>query len=280
MEGIFVGVDESPFALAALRWAVDDAATTDQLVTAVLAWGYIDQHHVTPGRPFDPGYSAAIADKVLEDLVIRAVGTADGVARRTVCDLAAPALLDASADAALLVVGARGMGGFRGLLLGSVSRRVLHQATCPVAVVRDVATRHGEPVIVGIDGSGPSHRALVWAVEHARTHRVPLVAVHAWHVPYAAGSIATPWPDQAELAGDADRFLHHQLEQVDTSGLIAPVELRTVPGRPTAALLDAAALASLVVVGSRGHGQLANALLGSTSDQVAHHATCPVVVVP
>jgi nucleotide-binding universal stress UspA family protein len=280
VEGVIVGVDESPCAEAALRWAVDHAAHAHQPLTAVMAWGYLDQHHVEASAPFDPQYTSAIAAKVLDELVARAGGIDGAVAREVVCDLPAEALLRAGRDASLLVVGARGMGGFRGLVLGSVSRQVLHRSNRPVAVVRDAALRSGLPVVVGVDGSGPSRRALQWALDHARRRQLPLIAVHAWHLPSTATDFYAPWPDPAELAERADRLVRGELGGVDTTGLIAPVELRVVPDRPAAALVEDSRLASLVVVGSRGHGQLANTLLGSVSDHVAHHAGCPVVVVP
>jgi nucleotide-binding universal stress UspA family protein len=278
MEGIIVGVDESPGARAALRWAVEQGTHLDQPVTAVMAWGYLDQHHVEPDVPFDKDYSEAIAAKVLDDLVDQAVGHDVEVARVVVCDLPGKGLLRAGEDAALLVVGARGIGGFRALLLGSVSRQVLHRATVPVAVIRDGAERSGQPVVVGIDGSGPSQRALAWAVDHARRRQVPLIAVHAWHEPATATAFSALSPDPAEIAARAEAFLRYELEQVDTTGLIAPVDARAVADRPSAALVEASTLASVLVVGSRGRGQLAG--LGSVSDQVAHHASSPVVVVP
>jgi len=280
MDGIIVGVDESAVAQAALRWAVAQAAPTGQPVSAVMAWGYIDQHHLEPGAPFDPSYTSTIAAKVLDELVARTVGRDDTVRRLAVCDLPAHALVDAAVDASLLVVGARGMGGFRGLLLGSVSRQVLHNARCPVAVIRDAADRTGKPVVVGVDGSESSKRALQWATDHAATRGLRLVAIHAWHLPYTASGFYLPYPDPDELALGAERFLHDQLTHIDTSDLVAPIEYRAVADRAAAALIKASALASLVVVGSRGHGQLANAVLGSVSDQVSQHATSPVVVVP
>ena len=91
-----------------------------------------------------PGDLPAASDP---DLVARAVGDDTEVACRVVCDLPSRALLDAAAGASLLVVGARGMGGFRGLLLGSVSRQVLHGAHGPVAVVRDDTIAAGGPVV-------------------------------------------------------------------------------------------------------------------------------------
>ncbi len=280
MEGIIVGVDESPYARAALRWAADHGARHDRPVTALLAWGYIDQHHAEPGAPFDPDYSAAVAAKVLDDLVDRTTADHDAVRRVVVNDLPGRALLEAGDGADLVVVGARGIGGFRGLLLGSVSRQVLHHATCPVAVIRDAATRADQPVVVGLDGSEPSRRALRWAFEEARSAGRCLVAVHAWLLPYSMLGLYDPAFDPPALAAESDRFLRRELAPVDTSGLIAPVEIVSSCDRPAAALLEAAALGSVLVVGSRGRGELASAVFGSVSDQVSHHATCPVVVVP
>ena len=280
MKGIIVGVDESSYAQAALRWAVDYAAQRNVSVTALLAWDYIDQHHLQPDTMFDPSYGSETAEKVLDALVRRAVGVDSEVARVVVCDHAGHALVEAAGtDAALVVVGARGMSGFKGLLLGSVSRHLLHAATGPVAIVRDDASRVNEPVVVGIDGSEPSRRALEWAIEYARCRQLRLVALHAWLLPYTMLGIFAP-PDLRECAERADRFLAHELTHVDATGLIEPIERRTVEGPPSAALLEASSLASLVVVGSRGRGQFTNTLLGAVSDQVSHYATCPVVVVP
>lgn len=278
MEGIIVGVDESPYAEAALHWAAGHTAVTGEPLTAVMAWGYIDQHHLDPDAPFDPEYTADIAAKVLDELVRRSIGDAPHVRRHATCDLPGPALLEAAQGASMLVVGARGMGGFRGLLLGSVSRHVLHHASCPVAVVRDAADRPEGSIVVGLDGSAGSLRALRWAVRHAELSGRPLVVLHAWRPP--ATTSAFPWRDPDILAERADRFVRQQLRGVDTGGLSQPVEFRTVGDRPAAALVEASCLASLVVVGSRGNGRLAGSLIGSVSDQVSHHATSPVVVIP
>jgi nucleotide-binding universal stress UspA family protein len=134
---IVVGVDGSASAADALRWAVAEADDRKCRVRAMLAWSYLDQEPASGAAEFDPAYDAAAATAALETVLDETLpGSADGVIRVVVNDLPAPALVDASQDAALVVVGARGLGGFRSLLLGSVSRRVLHEAACPVVVVR------------------------------------------------------------------------------------------------------------------------------------------------
>ena len=124
MGQITVGVDSSATAAAALRWAVLEAKLHGWSITAVLAWGFLDQQHTIIGERFDPHYGEPAALEALDEIVAGATGdeSASAIARQVVCDLAARALLGASSGSELLVVGARGLGGFRGLLLGSVSR--------------------------------------------------------------------------------------------------------------------------------------------------------------
>jgi nucleotide-binding universal stress UspA family protein len=270
MEGIIVGVNESSRATAALCWAVACARLYAEPVTAIMAWGYLDQHHVDPADGFDPGYSAAVADKVLGELIDRAVTIDAGLVRSVaVNDLPARALLEAATDAAMLVVGARSINPARVLVRDSVSRQVLHAAPCPVIVVRDTADRHAAPIVVGLDGSEPSRRALLWALDHARLTGRRVVAVHAADLP--AGS---------RRVDDGDALIHEQLDQADTGGLVGPIECVTVPGSPIDALLEASATASIVVVGSRGRGAVSRAVLGSVSDRVSHIASAPVAVIP
>jgi nucleotide-binding universal stress UspA family protein len=283
--GIVVGVDESAGAAHAIRWAIGEGETRGWSLTAVLAWGFLDQHHGTVKQPFDTTYGEADALVALNAILVDAVGAdrAVTIVRRVVCDLAAPALIKASHEADLLVVGARGLDGFRGLLLGSVSQQCLHHARCPVAIVRhdmvlpeDAMTR----IVVGIDGSEPSVRALEWAIDAARLHQSTVEAVHAWEIlrtgADAFGAVVfdpTPPTDNARLMIDA------ALESIDTTGLRSPVTRRVSTDSPAAAILRASEGADLVVVGSRGLGGFKGLLVGSVSQQVARHAPCPVVVV-
>jgi nucleotide-binding universal stress UspA family protein len=135
--GVVVGVDGSDHAARALRWAREEARRRSAPLTAVLAWGFLDQHHTEPDAPFDPNYTAADARAVLEHAIGSATGgDASDVEARVVNDLPARALLQNATTAELLVVGARGLGGFRDLLLGSVSHRCLTHSLCPTVVVR------------------------------------------------------------------------------------------------------------------------------------------------
>jgi len=287
MTGIVVGVDGSEGGAAALGWAVREADLHDRHVTAVLAWDWLAQHHNLVGGRFDLGYGEPEAVAALTGYVEQAVGpgrTGD-VEQIAVLDSATRALVDASADASLLVLGARGHGGFHDLLLGSVAQQCLHHATCPVAIVRGDGNPppgvHCERIVIGIDGSAAALRALAWAADEARARKASLEVVHGWELPYLGG-----FPDPAMFADPAvfedaaRRTLDAAVDAVDTVGLAHPVEHILTAGGAAAAVLAAAKGADLLVVGSRGHGGFTRLLLGSVSQHVAHHASCPVVVVP
>jgi nucleotide-binding universal stress UspA family protein len=139
MDKIVVGVDCSPHSAAALRWAAADGAAKDVPVVAVMAWSYLDQHGPggTKAQEFDPQWSAEKALANLDAFVQETLGeAATGVQTEVLNDLPARAILEAASDASIVVVGARGVGGFKGLLLGSVSRQVVDHAPCTVVVAR------------------------------------------------------------------------------------------------------------------------------------------------
>ena len=285
MDNIVVGVDGSETAAAALRWAVREADLHGRRVVAVLSWGFLDQHHAEEGVTFDPEYDEAKARAALDAYVQAAVGpdTAAQVERHTPCDLPAPALVAASADAALLVVGARGLGGFKGLLLGSVSQHCLHHARCPIAIVRDEPAPAEEPerIVVGVDGSDTGTRALRWAVAEAKARGAVLEVLHSWHLPYASGYPYTVVAFDPALFEDAARHtLDGAVAAVDTTGLAHPVRTILAEGSPAGNLLEAGTGAALIVCGTRGLGGFKGLLLGSVSHQLAQHATGPVVLVP
>jgi nucleotide-binding universal stress UspA family protein len=129
-------------------------------------------------------------------------------------------------------------------------------------------------VVVGYDGSEQSEAAVRWAAEAARLRGVPLTVAHAWETFSAVGPRAIPVDDLrtgAELiAQEGARYAREETEDV-----------RAVlgRGRPTTALLEAAADAELIVVGSRGRGGFSGMVLGSTGVELASHAPCPVAVV-
>jgi nucleotide-binding universal stress UspA family protein len=136
-------------------------------------------------------------------------------------------------------------------------------------------------IVVGVDGSPGSRAALRWAHDEARLRAADLVVVNVWQYPMMTSLPAfgaMPPPD--DLGTEAQAALLKTLsdEGVDATGDL-PVTTVVAEGAPAAALLEAAADADLLVVGSRGHGGFTGLLLGSVSQQCASHAVCPVVVV-
>ena len=141
-------------------------------------------------------------------------------------------------------------------------------------------------IVVGVDGSEESRAALAWAVEEGRLRQAPVLAIHAWEVPMVPAPTGLV-PPSVEVVGDLKELREDAADLVETmvretAADAADVEIRplTVEDKPVNALLDAAARndAQMIVVGSRGHGGFVSLLIGSTSDQVARHATCPVVI--
>ena len=284
MTGIVVGVDGSEGGTTALHWAIEEGGRRGWPVTALLAWDYLGQPQLDPSAPFDPAYDRGKAAEYLDVLLEKVLGDASAaVGRVVVNDRAAPALLDVAAGADLLVVGARGLGGFKGLLLGSVSRACIEHAPCPVAVVRaapdgGVAT-DPHRVVVGTDGSPDAMAAMRWAADEARARGAVLQVVHSWQPPLVGGYLdGAPQFDLAAIEDAARRTLDAAVAELGAADLTVEPVLAMAGSAP--ALIDASEGAALVVVGHRGLGRLAGFLLGSTSLRVTQHAASPVVMVP
>ena len=138
-------------------------------------------------------------------------------------------------------------------------------------------------IIVGVDGSGHSQRALEWAMKEAAVRHVPLtvLTVHPSIVGYFGGVVTTPQDveqtEQVQVAvrTEADKVLT-ALEGLHPES----VKIRAVHGFPVEELINASKEADLVVLGSRGMGGFTRMMLGSTAGQVVQHAHCPVLIVP
>lgn len=135
-------------------------------------------------------------------------------------------------------------------------------------------------IVVGTDGSDGSRRAVEWAAAEARLRDCPLVVVVCWETPVLIDGSAPVWG-----AGDWWDSLREDAQNLGATiaAECAPgldPEVRVVEGPAARALVDVGRDADLLVVGSRGRGGFASLLLGSVSSQCAHHAPCPVVIVP
>jgi nucleotide-binding universal stress UspA family protein len=135
-------------------------------------------------------------------------------------------------------------------------------------------------IVIGVDGSPGSRRALRWAVTEARHSGAAVEAVTAWYWDGAEGemlAVTNPLEQQAH----AERISAREVQAVTAElGSSSPIVRTVVEGYPVAALTAAAKTARMLVLGGHGHGRLHHAVLGSISDECVRHALCPVVIVP
>ncbi len=280
---VVVGVDGSESALEAVRWAADEARRRETRLRVVHAY------------QIPTGYPQGFVDvKMLHDALAaqgkewlaRAKEVAGEAAPGLTVEVAevqapaVPALEREAADAALLVLGSRGLGGFTGLVIGSTAVTLVTRATCPVVVVREPG-RDG-PVVVGVVGTPASEAAIAFAFAAASANDAELVAVHTWtdlllEVAFAADREAL---DITRVAEEAHEVLGERLAGWQEQYPEVRVTREVVRDRASRALLRRAEGARLVVVGSRGRGGFRGLLRGSTSQHLLYHAACPVAVVP
>jgi nucleotide-binding universal stress UspA family protein len=138
-------------------------------------------------------------------------------------------------------------------------------------------------IIVGVDGSGHSQRALEWAMKEAAVRHVPLtvLTVHPSIVGYFGGIVTTPQDlEQTEQVQVAVRTEADKVLTALEGPHPASVQIRAVHGFPVEELINASKEADLVVLGSRGVGGFTRMMLGSTAGLVVQHAYCPVTIVP
>lgn len=279
---VVTGVDGSDAAEHAAVWAAGEAVPRGALLLLVHVVRWPVYEHMYLPSPFAPvdeaplrrwavGMLRSVAD------VCRAVHPDVEVNTRVEVGVPTEALARQEPPAAMVVVGATGAGRLSRLFIGSTAAELARHSKTPVVVVRETDTVDGH-VVLGVDGSPTSDRAIDFAFEFASLHRVDLVAVHAWSdVPLA--EVRHSQPVEVETA------LQHAEKVVDMAVADAvrtrpDVRARTVVAieRPAEALLEQAEGASLLVVGSHGRGALRRTLLGSVSHAVLHEAPCPVAV--
>lgn len=283
---VVVGVDGSGSGYRAVEWAAAEAARRRVALRLVRGFSWTTAEH--PAR--DGSRVAHYRDQLLKiarHQVARAARVAahvrPEVETTTQVEIGAPleVLGSESQRAQLLVLGDRGLGGFAGLVLGSVAVGLAAHGGCPVVIVRGdrgaVESEEG-PVVVGIDGSPVSEAALAFAFDAAAARGVGLVAVHAWS-PTAIDETLMPFIDWDAVAVEEDALVAERLAGWGQKYPQVPVRRAVVRDGAVRALAEASREAQLVVVGSRGRGNATGLLLGSVSHGVLHASHCPVAVV-
>jgi nucleotide-binding universal stress UspA family protein len=279
---IHVGVDGSWRDTGALEWALQESRRRQEPLQVVHV---IDDrlHDVTPWEP----EAVDAASKTLVNDVQNYLDGVGALDHRAAMLVGPPArtLADAAAGSRMLVVGRRGMGTFRRLLIGSTSEAVVSNATVPVVVVPDgwKPSDHAGPVVVALDDEDDHSAVLEFATACAAERGLPVRIVHVWDLPAVYSWDAM---NVAGLSGEWAENAERHFENVAAEwrerypDLTFQVEVRrghVVDGVVTAAEESDA---QLLVVGRRHHSRLASLLLSSVTRGVLHHAACPLAVVP
>ena len=289
-DSIVVGIDTSRESGLALEWAAHEAAR--RRVPLHILHAYSPDYPAA--RAGVPGYALpADPSDVMESLAKRACADATETVHalhptldvRTSTERATPggALVEASRKAGMVVLGARGLGAVRSVLLGSVSIHVAAHAHCPVVVVREAATRTlaDARVIVGVDGSPHTAGAIRFAFEKAAAHGVGLTVVHTWQLDSVEGAaVANAWAvDWERLDVEEQTLLSESIAGFQEQFPTVDVRRHVVQRHPVEELVRLSENASLLVVGTRGRGAVAGLVEGSVSQGVLRRAHCPVAVV-
>jgi nucleotide-binding universal stress UspA family protein len=281
---VVVGVDGSACSLDAVDLAACEAVLRNLPLHVIYAYvrPYID---VPAGAAPVPFYDDALrddAEQSVREAVERARATAPSadVTGEAIIGPPAPTLVDQSRTASLVVIGDRGLGGFIGLLVGSVAVQLAAHARCPVLIARGRKDPTGD-VLVGVDGSLANEPAVGFAFEEAALRGVGLTALHAWThpVPAEPGEMLPLVYDAADVEVEQERVLVESLAGWRDKYPDVPVRRRLVRGHTRQVLIEATERAQLVVVGSRGRGGFTGLLFGSVSQALLHHSACPVAIV-
>jgi len=259
---VVVGFDGSPDAHGALDWGRHEAMARKARLRVVVVVGFHDW--AVQARDI-----LAASAATQWDVEVRPGDPRD-------------VLTEASGPGSVIVVGSTGHSRVAGVLLGSVSQHLARHATGPVVVVRGDTERAPGPVVVGVDGSPASQRALDFALAHAGTSDSTVTAVYGWDASMRKGTpLAGEVP--AEVAHEtleAERWLAEAVSGHAERYPDVKLDSAAVPRPVVPTLVDASTTAALLVVGSRGRGAVEGILLGSVSQEVLHRAHCPVAIVP
>ncbi|POM23551.1 Universal stress protein [Actinomadura rubteroloni] len=270
---VIVGIDGSAHAWQALDWAAADALLHGRPLSlvhgsrALLRDGTLselDYEHLDEER-------TALLHEARQYALKQAPGLE--ITTELIALEAGEALLDLSDRAALVAVGTRGVGGFEGLLFGSVALRVAGRARCPVLVVPGPAPHPADAppeILLGVDTAHPQDAVIGWAFEAASLRGARLTALTALSVDFGS----------PHLRGVADRELSEVLAGWSTRYPDVPVRPVVADQGAARALVLGSEQSALLVVGARRPARRFGLALGAVNHAVLHHARCPVAVVP
>jgi len=280
---VIVGVDGSEQSLLAVEWAAQEARRHSSPLRIVSAPDVMPRMHAYHASPAEIAAALrGVAARALAAAITRCDEVAPGLPVDT-CLLSGPpavAVAETGSDASMLVVGARGAGGFAAMMLGSVSRYVAAWAPCPVAVVREESSAVHREVAVGVRDPRDATGALAFAFEEAALRGADLVAVHTWYwLPSGQAGALRP-ADPGRFAAEATRQLAAALKDWQDKYPDVRVSRDVIRGHPARVLASLSARTDLVVLGRHGHPAGPGPGIGSIQHAVLDHAHGPVAVVP
>ncbi len=282
---MIVGFDGSMHSRCALDWAGREAELRGgsvHVITAFAVQPVTSYHGIADGLLTPEQYDDVVEKyrRQAVDAVAKVVADHPtvGVDIDVVDEVPATAIVHAATVDDLVVLGSSGAGAMKSFLLGSVVADVMREAPCPVVITPERLRPWVGRIVVGVDGSPASDRALRWAANEAELLSADLLIAHAWQYPYGLtdGSVGRRH-DVTQV--DAGIVLDRAVELARTLTTV-PIEGRLVEGSTVQGLLDLCTDSDWIVVGSRGRGGFTSMVLGSVTQALAKHATTPVVVIP
>lgn len=282
---IAVGVEDSEAGRLAVEWAAEEAGLHGRplLLVRALDWPFGADRDTDAEQPWETwnGRFRNAGQRALDTARSQALSRRPGlvVFERLVDGMPVEVLRAVSGEASTVVLGSRRLSSLQeALTTGSIAVPVIAHADCPVVVVRHAAHTSVSPatVVVGVDGSVQSERALEYAFEAASLRGADMLVVWACHLPMT--------PVAAMVAESASQDARETLERMLADWIAKYPDVRTRRqvgfAHPVRMLAEASETAVAVVVGTRGLGGFRGMLLGSVSHGLVHHARCPLVVIP
>lgn len=287
---IVVAVDGSAASTQAVRWAANTALKRGEPLRLVSSYAmpqFLYAEGMVPPQELYNELEAEAMTKInAAKAVVEEFSSEVEVSYQVEEGNPIDMLLDLSEDCTMIVMGSRGLGGFSGMVLGSVSAAVVSHAKCPVVVVRENSdvnpdTKYG-PVVVGVDGTDVAEKAIEMAFSEANARGAKLRGIHTWidmQMQTSLAGLSAAQLEWEEIEKDQKRLLAEHLAPFAAKYPNVEVEEVITRDRPVRALADASADAQLLVVGSHGRGGFRGMLLGSTSRALLQEAKCPLMVV-
>ncbi|SFS99242.1 universal stress protein [Saccharopolyspora flava] len=285
---VLVGFDGSEASREAVRWAAREASSRGCPLVLMHVLARPFQHSLPMRIPDEHDVMTKLSNAVLEQLEAledecRKIDPDLQVSKDMPIGDAAEVLVERAGDAALVVLGGPLVGSRTDRLGVTAAEVVARRAAAPIVVVRGQAgTRPDSPVVVGVDGSAVSERAIGFAYETAARLDRPLVGVHSWgETAFNPFDIVDEWDaDRSEFRDRAREILSESM--AGWADRYPDVQVRHVvgPEQPATLLLGETDGATLLVVGSHGRGAVRRTFMGSVSHAVLNQAPCPVAVLP